>query len=97
LNGTWRVVMRRPLRTDDPDQDIQFEEGRFTPIAFAAWDGSNSEKGSRHTMTTWYWLLLKPPRGSRPYLGAAVVIFLVVGAQFWWVRSAARKKPGNRA
>ncbi|MHA1158264.1 MAG: ethylbenzene dehydrogenase-related protein, partial [Alphaproteobacteria bacterium] len=37
-NGTWRVVMVRPLAAADPDKDIQFREGVFTPIAFAAWD-----------------------------------------------------------
>jgi hypothetical protein len=48
------------------EKDIRLAEGRNSfPIAFAAWDGSNnSEKGSRHTMTTWYWLLLKPAAGS---------------------------------
>lgn len=55
---TWRVVIKRALSTADPEQDIQFVEGAFIPVAFAAWDGSNSECGSRHTLTTWYWVLL---------------------------------------
>ncbi len=90
-NGTWRVVMKRPLTTGDPAADLQFEEGRFVPIAFAAWDGSNSEKASRHTMTTWYWLLLKPAGGSQPLIAAILVILLIGGAQWWWVRSAGSK------
>ena len=90
--GTWRVVMVRPLSTGDPASDIQFEEGRFTPIAFAAWDGSNGEVDSKHTMTTWYWLLLTPPAGVKPYLAALVAIFLIGVAEFWWVRSAARAR-----
>ncbi len=90
--GSWRVVMKRPLTTSDPTKDLQFEEGRFIPIAFAAWDGSNSEKGSKHTMTTWYWLLLKPPTGFKPLVLALLVMGLITGGQFWWVRSAARKE-----
>ncbi len=95
-DGTWRVVMQRPLTTGDPAADIQFVEGRFIPIAFAAWDGSNGETGSRHTMTTWYWLLLKPPTGLRPYFAALAIILLIGAAEFWWVRSAANRKSQSR-
>jgi DMSO reductase family type II enzyme heme b subunit len=90
--GTWRVVMVRSLSTDALGQDIQLKEGRFTPIAFAAWDGSNGEGGSKHTMTTWYWLLLKPPTGPRPYLVALAVMILIAGGQIWWARSAAIRR-----
>lgn len=91
-DGTWRVVMIRPLATEDPKADIQFVEGRFTPVAFAAWDGSNSEAGSRHTMTTWYWLLLEPAASATPYLAGLVAILLLLGGEFWWLRSATRKR-----
>jgi hypothetical protein len=94
-HGTWRVVMTRPLSTADPQQDIQFQEGRFIPIAFAVWDGSNGEAGTKHTLTTWYWLLLASPAGLRPYLGALAVMVLIVGVQFFWLRSASRKKAGD--
>ena len=87
--GTWRVVMTRP-RAADPEKDIRFVAGRFIPIAFSAWDGSNGEAGSKHTLTTWYWLLLKPPTGARPVLMALLVILLVAAGEFWWLRSAAK-------
>ncbi len=90
--GTWQVVIKRPLSTTDPETDIQFEEGKFIPIAFAAWDGSNSEQGSKHTMTTWYWLLLKPASGSKPLLVALLMMALIVVGQFWWARSASQKQ-----
>ena len=96
-NGTWRVLFTRPLSTSGPGGDIQFEEGKFIPIAFAAWDGSNSEKGSRHTMTTWYWLLLKPETGFRPFIVAILVFGLVVGIELRWSRSAAAGKKGDKA
>ncbi|MBF8250866.1 MAG: hypothetical protein HW382_494 [Deltaproteobacteria bacterium] len=90
--GTWRVVMKRPLVTGEKDKDIQFVEGRFTPIAFAAWDGTNGEKGSKHTMTTWYWILLKPKAGMSVYFIPLVVAGLVVGAELLWLASARKKK-----
>jgi len=82
--GTWRVVMERPLKTGE--EDVQFEEGRFIPIAFAVWDGSNGEKGSKHTMTTWYWLFLKPSPGMKVYVLPIIVAIAVFGGELFLVR-----------
>ncbi|MBT3307266.1 MAG: hypothetical protein HN377_12410, partial [Alphaproteobacteria bacterium] len=87
-NGTWRVAMTRPLTTSETAKDIQFEAGRFIPIAFFNWDGSNSEQGTKHTLTTWYWLLLQPEAGSKPLFAAIIVALLIGGALVWWGRSA---------
>ncbi|MDQ6982864.1 MAG: c-type cytochrome [Mariprofundus sp.] len=94
-NGTWRVLFTRPLSTDDAEKDLQFAEGRFIPVAFAAWDGSNSESGSKHTMTTWYWMLLKPAPSSMPLAIAVLVMGLLLGGLMWWARSAAAKDTEN--
>ena len=91
-DGTWRVVMKRSLVTGDGETDIQFEEGRFTPIAFHNWDGSNSEIGSKHTLTTWYWLLLKPAASSKPLLVALLLAALVLALEIMWARSAGKDK-----
>lgn len=92
VDGTWRVLMYRPLTTAAPEKDIQFAEGRFIPVAFAAWDGSNnSEKGSKHTMTTWYWLLLKPATGAKPLITGLIVFGLFLSGLLWWARGASRK------
>ena len=90
-DGTWRVVMTRPLTTEAVDKDLQFEEGRFVPIAFFAWDGSNSEVGTASAMTTWYWLLLKPSTGAKPMIAGIIVAILIGGLLFWWGRSAAAR------
>lgn len=58
-NGQWKVMFTRP-RNSEKTNDVQFEEGQFIPLSFANWDGSNGEKGSKHTLTTWYWLVLPP-------------------------------------
>ena len=89
IDGTWKVLMYRPLTTSSPEKDIQLTEGRFIPVAFAAWDGSNnSEVGSKHTMTTWYWLLLKPASGYKPILMSLMMMGLVVIGLLLWARSA---------
>ncbi|MCP5001019.1 MAG: c-type cytochrome [Hyphomicrobiales bacterium] len=93
--GTWRVVMKRPQVTSPAENDIQFAAGKFIPIAFSAWDGSNGEKGSKHTMTTWYWVFLEPAAGSKPLFAAIFVIFLIGAAELWWARSATGKSSGE--
>lgn len=90
--GTWRVVMKRSLKTDEKDKDIQFEEGKFIPLAFAVWDGTNGEKGSKHTMTTWYWLFLKPEAGAYVYAMPVVVALLVFGGCILLARTSQRKE-----
>ncbi len=91
--GTWRVVMQRPLAASDAEKDIHFVEGEFIPIAFAAWDGSNGETGTKHTLTTWYWLQLKPSTGMRPLITALVVMALIIAGQLLWARSASANRP----
>jgi DMSO reductase family type II enzyme heme b subunit len=78
--GTWKIMMTRSLLTPNKESDTQFETGRYIPIAFANWDGSNGERGSKHTMTTWRWLLLQPETGSKvvTYPGG-VFLVLVIG------------------
>ncbi|MBL6999301.1 MAG: c-type cytochrome, partial [Gammaproteobacteria bacterium] len=55
--GQWKVMFTRPRHSKGTD-DVSFDEGQFIPLSFANWDGSNGEAGSRHTLTTWYWLVL---------------------------------------
>ena len=93
--GTWRVVIKRPLSTAEPEAHLQFEEGRFIPVAFAVWDGSNGEAGSKHVMSTWYWLLLKPPSSSRPLIVAFAVVVVLGAGEVWWARGAAKRKPAT--
>jgi DMSO reductase family type II enzyme heme b subunit len=84
--GIWKVVLKRSLTTSNTKDDLQFESGKFTPIAFANWDGSNGEKGSKHTITTWYWLLLEPKAGSKVYTYPAAAVIILVAGQLWFAR-----------
>ncbi len=89
--GRWRVLMKRP-RVSGESGDVSFTKGAFIPISFANWDGNNGEVGSRHTLTTWYWLVLPPtPDPMKLYgtpAGATLVVFL---AGFALVRSQRRR------
>ncbi|MEK7245814.1 MAG: ethylbenzene dehydrogenase-related protein [Pseudomonadota bacterium] len=77
-DGTWRVVFRRARYGGDGD--APFDGGRLLSIAFANWDGSNGEKGSKHTLTRWIWLWLEPPPSLNVvYVPLAVVALLAGG------------------
>jgi len=79
-HGRWRIIMKRPRQGGD-NGDVSFNEGSFIPISFANWDGNNGEVGSKHTLSTWYWLVLPPqPDPVRVYglpFGVASGVFLL--------------------
>ncbi|MFQ5735578.1 MAG: ethylbenzene dehydrogenase-related protein [Thermodesulfobacteriota bacterium] len=86
-HGTWTVVFKRPLDTGD-DMDIRLGQGVFTPVAFATWDGSNNEKGSRHTMTGWASIMLEPGTDKSVYLWPAIIAIIVLCMEMLWLKNA---------
>jgi DMSO reductase family type II enzyme heme b subunit len=75
--GQWKVMFTRPRKNSD-QPDVDFDEGRFIPISFANWDGSNGEVGSRHTLTTWYWLVLPPQANLLRVMGIPITVALLL-------------------
>lgn len=80
-DGQWRVMFKRSLTTD-VDADTQFQAGRYIPIAFGNWDGVSGQAGSRHTFTSWYWLLLEPEAEPFKVFGVSAGSGLVAGFLF---------------
>ena len=84
--GRWKVQMKRS-RIALAEGDLAFTEGEYLPLAFANWDGNNGEKGSKHTLTTWYWLMLPPNKNmTNVYVqaaGSALFLFLL---GLWFIR-----------
>ncbi len=76
--GRWRLVMKRPLLTDDRN-DVQFRPGVFTPMALNAWDGSNGEHGLIMSLSTWQFVLMEAPAPAKIYIYATLA-FLFAGA-----------------
>ena len=74
--GQWKVMFTRPRKVHD-EGDLSFDEGRFIPISFANWDGSNGEAGSKHTLTTWYWLILPPQTNLTYVLGIPLLMIIL--------------------
>ena len=90
-DGRWSVVFKRSLKTDDA-QDLQFEQGKYIPVAFADWDGVAGEKGGRHSFTSWYWVKLKAPENKTTLYGIPLGSGLFAGLIFLGLVRTQRKK-----
>lgn len=86
--GTWRVVFRH--RRQPAGNGVRFESGNFLPVAFANWDGSNGEAGSKHTLTRWAWLWLSP-KASLKVVYVPVGVALMLGGILFWLSARARR------
>ncbi len=75
--GRWTVVVRRPLATQDGDQEVQLRPGTYVPVAFHVWEGANGETGLRMALSSWYFLYLRAPVPATSYL---LVLLVVVGS-----------------
>jgi DMSO reductase family type II enzyme heme b subunit len=85
-SGRYELVMKRPLKTASSSQGVQFEPGRFIPIAFFIWDGSNGETEGKMALTSWYSFFMEPVIPAITYLYPAIAVVIVGGIQWWGIR-----------
>ena len=93
-DGRWRVVFTRPLITEDKANDVQFLTNKNIPIAFAAWNGANSESGSQHSVAPWYYVVLTTSTPISVYAYAVIGVIMVAGGELWfigWLRRSRRR------
>ncbi|KWT86065.1 ethylbenzene dehydrogenase-related protein [Candidatus Magnetominusculus xianensis] len=58
-NGTWTLVMRRPMTVTDKES-VQFKAGEKKPVAFSIWEGHRLESGGRKAVSpAWAEVLVK--------------------------------------
>jgi heme/copper-type cytochrome/quinol oxidase subunit 2 len=62
-DGTWRVILKRPLSTADTEQDVQLSPGKMH-VVFALWDGNKGDRGSRKSISDWAILDVKSTASS---------------------------------
>lgn len=84
-DGLWTMIVKRSLTTEG-DSDLQFEPGKFYPIAFNAWDGGMDETGKKRSISTWYWVFVESETPSKVYWMPPVAIVIAVFFQFWLSR-----------
>ena len=96
-DGRWTVLMKRPLKTDDKDNDVQFETGKYIPTVFFAWDGHNGDAGLKMAVSAFYYSILEPPV---PIEAKVYPILMAVGmiiAEGWILRRRSSKKKTTKA
>jgi mono/diheme cytochrome c family protein len=91
-DGHWRVILIRDRSTSDTEADAQFVTGKFIPTSFYIWDGNNGDKGAKTSISTWYYTILKPPVPTKVYSIPVVVVFFVIGFEFWLRKKFEKKK-----
>lgn len=87
--GQYRVILRRPLKGGG--DEVDFEPGRFVPLAFHLRDGDNGEEGLKMSISTWYSVLPQPPMPLSAYLWPFGIGFLVLAGEVWLLRRMRRK------
>ena len=54
-SGKWRVVFKRAF--DGAGGNAEFTGGKFTPVGFAVWDGSEENVDGRKAVSVWYYIV----------------------------------------
>lgn len=85
--GRWRLVMKRPLTTENRN-DVQFTSGLFIPLTVNAWDGSNGEHGLIMSLSTWHYVLLEAATPWSVYLYTALAFLVTAALGFGLMRQA---------
>ncbi|MEW6247609.1 MAG: ethylbenzene dehydrogenase-related protein [Nitrospirota bacterium] len=59
-DGVWHVVIRRPLSTEEQENEAKLIPGRMQAIAFAVWNGENKERNGQKAVAPWFQLAIDP-------------------------------------
>jgi DMSO reductase family type II enzyme heme b subunit len=91
-HGQYRMLVRRTMTTEDKDNDLQFEEAKFIPIAFSAWDGSNGETGNKRAISAWYFLYLEPTPSRARLIYPGIAVVAIAAAELFFNRQGRRRR-----
>ena len=59
-DGVWHVVMRRPLASEEQENEAKLIPGRVQAISFAVWNGENKERNGQKAVAPWFQLDIDP-------------------------------------
>lgn len=59
-DGVWRVVMRRPLSSEEQENEAKLVPGRVQTVSFAVWNGENKERNGQKSVAPWFQLSIDP-------------------------------------
>jgi hypothetical protein len=59
-DGVWHVVMRRPLVSEEQENEATLVPGRIQTVSFAVWNGENKERNGQKAVAPWFQLSIDP-------------------------------------
>jgi hypothetical protein len=59
-DGVWYVVMRRPLVSEEQENEAKLIPGRVQTVSFAVWNGENKERNGQKAVAPWFQLVIDP-------------------------------------
>jgi len=59
-DGVWHVVMRRPLASEEQENEAKLIPGRVQTVSFAVWNGENKERNGQKAVAPWFQLAIDP-------------------------------------
>ncbi len=59
-DGVWHVVMRRPLDSEEQENEATLVPGRIQTVSFAVWNGENKERNGQKAVAPWFQLSIDP-------------------------------------
>jgi hypothetical protein len=59
-DGVWHVVMRRPLVSEEQENEATLVPGRVQTVSFAVWNGENKERNGQKAVAPWFQLSIDP-------------------------------------
>lgn len=59
-DGVWHVVMRRPLSSEEQENEAKLVPGRVQTVSFAVWNGENKERNGQKAVAPWFQLMIDP-------------------------------------
>ena len=96
-DGRWTVIIKRALKTEDKDLDVQFKTGQYIPTVFFAWDGHNGDAGLKMAVSAFYYSILEPPVPIEAKVYPILMGIGMIIAEGWILRRRATKKKMMKA
>jgi hypothetical protein len=59
-DGVWHVLMRRPLGSEEQENEAKLIPGRIQTVSFAVWNGENKERNGQKAVAPWFQLAIDP-------------------------------------
>lgn len=62
-DGVWHVMMRRPLLSEEQENEATLLPGRIQTVSFSVWNGENKERNGQKAVAPWFQLRIDPVGG----------------------------------